>query len=109
MLECYCLTPGDMGHAKSENVLWIWTGCMCLCHLLQHNIISSHQHGFLSGKSTTTQLLECTLDWNIALNVHCPMDVVYLDYAKAFGSVVHNKLIAKLARYGVNVVFAMDI
>jgi len=75
-----------------------------LHHLLQHNIINSHQHGFLSRKSTTTQLLECTLDWNIALNAHCPMDVVYLDYAKAFDSVVHNKLIAKLDRYGINVV-----
>ena len=32
------------------------------------------------------------------------MDVVYLDYAKAFDSVVHNKLIAKLARYSINVV-----
>jgi len=81
-----------------------------LRHLLQYNIINSHQHGFLSGKSTTTQLLDCNLDWNVALNAHCPMDVVYLDYAKAFDSVVHSKLIAKLARYGINaVLLQLDI
>ena len=61
-------------------------------HLLENNIINSHQHGFLSRKSTTTQLLECSLDWNIALNAHKHMDIIYLDYAKAFDSVVHAKL-----------------
>jgi len=30
------------------------------------------------------------------------MDIIYLDYAKAFDSVVHAKLVAKLACYGVN-------
>jgi len=39
-------------------------------HLVENNIISSHQHGFLSSKSTTTQTLERNLDWNIALNAH---------------------------------------
>ena len=35
-------------------------------YLLEKKIIDSHQHGFLSRKSTTTQLLECNLDWNVA-------------------------------------------
>ena len=48
----------------------------------QHKIISRHQHGFLSRKSTTTQLLECCLDWNIALNGHNNLDVIYVDFAK---------------------------
>ena len=30
------------------------------------------------------------------------MDIIYLDYAKAFDSVVHAKLLAKLACYGIN-------
>ena len=30
------------------------------------------------------------------------MDIIYLDYAKAFDSVVHNKLMAKIACYGID-------
>ena len=71
-------------------------------HLLQHKLISHHQHGFLSRKSTSTQLLECCADWNVAMNTHNNIDVVYLDFAKAFDSVVHSKLIAKLSCYGID-------
>jgi len=71
--------------------------------LLKHKLINRHQHGFLSCKSTTkSQLLECCLDWNIALNARSNIDIIYLDYSKAFDSVVHAKLIAKLACYGIN-------
>ena len=48
--------------------------------------ISHHQHGFLCRKSTSTQLLECCEDWNVAMNTHSSVDVVYLDFAKAFCS-----------------------
>jgi len=41
-----------------------------LSHLLQNNVISRHQHGFLSHKSTTIQMLECYSDWRIGLNGH---------------------------------------
>lgn len=72
-----------------------------LSYLMSHNIITRHQHGFLSKKSTSTQLLECTLDWSIAFNSKNPVDVIYLEYAKAFDSVVHNKLLYKLSCYGI--------
>jgi len=52
-------------------------------------------------ESTTTQLLESSRDWNIALSSRLPIDVIYLDYAKAFDSVVHTKLLAKLSCYGI--------
>ena len=73
-----------------------------LAHLRGCGIISSNQHGFLTRKSTTTQLLECCYDWNLGLKSHKEVDIVYLDFAKAFDTVVHSKLIAKLECYNVN-------
>ena len=64
--------------------------------------ISSNQHGFFTRKSTTTQLLECCYDWNLGLKSHKEVDIVHLDFAKAFDTVVHSKLIAKLECYNVN-------
>ena len=52
--------------------------------------------------SSVADPLECSLDWNITMNSRSGMDIIYLDYAKAFDSVVHNKLMAKLAYYGIN-------
>ena len=34
--------------------------------MLRKNLISKHQHGFLSKHSTTTNLLESTHDWIVA-------------------------------------------
>ena len=51
---------------------------------------------FLATKSTSTHLLECCLDWNTAIRSKNGIDVVYLDFAKAFDYVVHKKLINKL-------------
>jgi len=70
--------------------------------LQEHKIINASQHGFMARKSTTTHLLESNLDWNTAINCKNGINVVYLDFAKAFDSVVHNKLIAKLRCYGIS-------
>ena len=41
-------------------------------------------------------------DWNLSLKSHKEVDIVYLDFAKAFDTVVHSKLVAKLECYNVN-------
>ncbi len=66
------------------------------------NLIHDCQHGFLSGKSTVSQLLECTDDWSVAIRDKKSVDVIYLDFAKAFDSVSHPKLIYKLSKYGIS-------
>ena len=64
-------------------------------------MISDDQHGFLSGKSTVTQLLGTINDWTRALDDGYVIDVLYIDIAKAFDSVSHPKLLHKLEMYGV--------
>ena len=73
-----------------------------LSYLLCHKLISKHQHAFILHHSTTTNLLECTLDWSVSLNnKHC-VDVIYIDFQRAFDSIVHSKLILKLQSFGIS-------
>ena len=73
-----------------------------LQYLHQHKLITRHQHGFLARHSTCTQLLECINDWSLALRNHHATDVVYFDFAKAFDTVSHVKLLQKLKCYGID-------
>jgi len=71
-----------------------------LAYLLHSNLISKHQHGFLSRHSTCTQLLECVNDWTVAINGLCSVDVAYINFSKVFDSVCHSKLICELESFG---------
>ena len=55
-----------------------------LVHLFDNNLLDKNQHGFLPCHSTTSQLLECYYDWSCADNVGYPVDVLYIDFSKAF-------------------------
>jgi hypothetical protein len=67
-----------------------------LNYLLHKKLITKHQHGFLNKRSTATNLLECTQDWIVALSNHHCVDVIYIDFSRAFDSIVFTKQIAKL-------------
>lgn len=72
-----------------------------LAHLLSKGLISRHQHGFISRHSTGTNLLESTHDWITALSGSKFVDIVYIDFSRAFDSIVFTKLLAKLESYGI--------
>ena len=69
-------------------------------YLLDNELISKHQHGFISKRSSCSQLLESFQDWILELSHKNAVDVIYLDYSKAFDSISHNKLVHKLSSYG---------
>ena len=73
-----------------------------LTYLLNHNLITSQQFGFLSKRSTCTQLLDCLNDWTLSIRNHHVTDIIYFDFAKAFDSVSHIKLVHKLQSYGIS-------
>ena len=61
--------------------------------LRQNNILSDKQYGFLSGRSTTIQLLKALDDWTAELDKGYEVDIVYIDLQKAFDSVPRKKTI----------------
>jgi len=68
----------------------------------KHGLIANAQHGFRAKKSVSTQLLECQNSWFKTLCRGFALDVVYIDFAKAFDTVCHSKLLHKLAALGVS-------
>ena len=65
-------------------------------HMTQNNLFSKAQHGFISGKSCITQLLEFVKDVSRAMDDGEDVDVIYLDFKKAFDKVPHERLLRKL-------------
>ena len=72
-----------------------------LHYLRTNDLISKAQHGFLNKRSTITNLLECTFDWTSYMNNRDALDVIYIDYEKAFDKVSHSKLFYKLKKFGI--------
>ena len=72
-----------------------------LKHISRNKTISCHQHGFQSRCSCISQLIECLNDWTDSLDNSLSTDVIYLDFAKAFDTVPHKRLIHKLRAYGI--------
>ena len=71
-------------------------------YLLKYNLISHHQHRFIKRRSTCTNLLQCLSDWSLNTQSKRITDVVHFDFKKAFDSVSHDKLLVKIAAYGIS-------
>ena len=70
-------------------------------HMESNNLFAEEQHGFIAGRSCTTQLLEFMEEITEALDRGDDVDVIYLDFAKAFDKVPHQRLLAKLHGYDI--------
>ena len=70
-------------------------------HLLDNHLIKNTQHGFLSNKSVTTNLLEFLEKITEMFDNNKPLGTIYLDFAKAFDKVPKQRLIKKFEAHGV--------
>ena len=71
-------------------------------HLDRHKLIRDSQHGFRRGRSCTTNILKFLDTVTDVINQKGNMDVIFLDFAKAFDKVPHRRLLAKLQAHGID-------
>ena len=70
-------------------------------HAEEHNILYNMQHGFRSGLSCETQLVEFIHDLSRNCYQGHQTDVLVMDFSKAFDKVGHDRLLSKLTHYGI--------
>ena len=64
-------------------------------------MMSNCQHGFRQKRSCITQLLNVIEDFTRMIDDGKSIDVIYLDFRKAFDSVPHERLFRKIKSYGI--------
>ena len=70
-------------------------------HLDIHKILTDSQHGFRARRSCETQLLETLDDITKRAANNKQIDIILLDFSKAFDKVPHKRLLNKLNYYGI--------
>ena len=70
-------------------------------HLKLNNLIKRSQHGFMKNKSCTTNLLEFLDRVTTLIDQGDSVDVIYLDFSKAFDKVPKNRLLDKIKAHNI--------
>ena len=70
-------------------------------YLEENNLIKSSQHGFRNKRSCLTNLLDFYNDVFNIFDETKAVDVIYLDFQKAFGKVPHKRLLSKVNTHGI--------
>ena len=70
-------------------------------HVESNKLLNPQQHGFVTGKSCTTNLLETLDDWTQEIENDNSVDAIYMDFKKAFDTVPHKRLLLKLDAIGI--------
>ena len=70
-------------------------------HLNLNDVLIDNQHGFRSNHSCVIQLIAFIEDVSYTLDHQKQVDIILLDFSKAFNTVPHQRLLSKLKHYGI--------
>ena len=73
-----------------------------MSHIINNNIVSPAQHGFVPNRSTQTQQIDFLDQLTSSHDKKVQVEVVYLDFSKAFDKVSHPKLMHVLNHIKIN-------
>ena len=71
--------------------------------LIKHKLRNPSQHGFLKSKSCLTNWLCFFEEITKWVDEGSPVDIIYLDFLKAFDKVPHQRLILNLKSHGIGI------
>ena len=97
--------PGNYRHVSLTCVLCkVMEGLLrdaIVDHLDYNSLLRTSQHGFMAGRSTLSNLHEYLEELTKLVDQGHSVDIVYLDFAKAFDKVPHLRLIQKCKGRGI--------
>ena len=73
-----------------------------MSHLLENSLIQDSQHGFMPGRSCSTNLVEFMDFVTREVDSGNPVDIFYLDFSKAFDKVPRQRLVKKMQAKGLD-------
>ncbi len=88
-----CICSKVLEHIIHSNIM---------AHFDHYSILTEKQHGFRSKHSCESQLILTVNDLAQCLDDKSQIDMIIMDFTKAFDSVPHNRLLLKLNRYGIS-------